>query len=61
MLRNLRHYLEAQSHEHRTTDRLEETGVEWKSARRPSLKGQQKESVNPTAIEAVSMATLWKL
>ena len=37
VLRSLRHYLRAQSQGHHTIDRLEERGVERRSARRSSL------------------------
>ena len=46
VLRNLRHYLRAQSQGHHTIDRLEERGVERGSARRFSLKAQERAIVN---------------
>ena len=46
VLRNLRHYLRAQSQGHHTIDRLEERGVERGSARRFSLKAQERVIVN---------------
>ena len=46
MLRSLRHYLRAQSQGHHTVDRLKERDVERGSARRSSLKGQEKAIVN---------------
>ena len=46
VLRNLRHYLRAQSQGHHTIDRLEERGVERGSARRFSLKPQERVIVN---------------
>ena len=46
VLKNLRHYLRAQSQGHHTIDRLEETGVERGSARRTSLKGRARAIVN---------------
>ena len=56
VLRSLRHNLQAQSQGHHTIDRLEERGVERKSARRPSLKRRERAIVNQTDI-----ATLGKL
>ena len=41
-LRSLRHYLRAQNQGHRTTDCLEEKGVERGSTRRSSLKGRER-------------------
>ena len=61
VLRSLRHYLRAQSRGHRTTDRLEERGVERGSARRSSLKGRERAIVNRTNIGTVSKATLGTL
>ena len=49
MLRSLRHNLRAQSQGHHTTDRLEERDVERGSARRSSLKGQERAIVNQSA------------
>ena len=46
VLRNLRHYLRAQSQGHHTIDHLEERGVERGSARRFSLKAQERVIVN---------------
>ena len=62
VLRSLRHYLRAQSQGHRTTDRLEERGVERGiSTRRSSLKGRERAIVNLTNIGTVSRATLGTL
>ena len=61
VLRSLRHYLQAQSQGHHTIDRLEERGVERRSARRSFLKGREKATVNQTNIGTVSKATLGKL
>ena len=46
VLRSLRHYLQAQSQGHHTTDRPEERCVERGSARRSSLKGRSDEHWN---------------
>ena len=46
VLRSLRHYLQAQSQGHHTTDRPEERGVERGSARRSSWKGRSDEHWN---------------
>ena len=61
VLRSLRHYLRAQSLGHHTIDRLEQTGVERRSARRSSLKGRERAIVNQTNIGTVSKATSGKL
>ena len=58
VLRRLRHYLRAQSLRHHTIDRLEEADVERGSARRSSLKGQDRAIVNQTNIGTVLKATL---
>jgi len=50
VLRSLRHYLQTQSQDHHTIDRLEERGVERGSARRSSLKGRERAIVNQTKI-----------
>ena len=60
VLRNLRHYLQAQSQGHHTIDRLEERSVERGSARRSSLKGRERAIVNHTNIGTVSKAPLGK-
>ena len=60
VLRNLRHYLQAQSRGHHTIDHLEERGVERGSARRSSLKGRKKAIVSQTNIGTVSEALLRK-
>ena len=46
VLRSLRHYLQAQSQGHHNIDPLEERGVERGSARRSSLKGRERATVN---------------
>ena len=61
VLRSLRHYLKAPSQGHHTIDRLEEKGVERGSARRSSLKGQERPIVSQTNIGTVSKASLRKL
>ena len=61
VLRSLRHYLRAQSQGHHTVDRLEERGVERRSARRSSLKGRERAIVNQTNVGTVSKETLVKL
>ena len=49
VLKSSRHYLRAQSQgHHETTNRLEERGVERGSARRSSLKGQERVIINQT-------------
>ena len=58
VLRSLEHYLWAQSQGHHTIDRLEERGVEGRSARRSPLKGRERAIVNQTNIGTVSNATL---
>ena len=58
VLRNLRHYLRAQSQGYHTTDRLEERSVERGSARRSSLKGRETTIVNQANTGTVSKATL---
>ena len=60
VLRNLRHYLRAQSQRHHTIDRLGERGVERGGARRSSLKGRERAIVNQTNIGTVSKAALGK-
>ena len=60
VLRSLRHYLRAQSQGHYTIDRIGERGVERGSARRSSLKGREKATVNQINIGTVSKATLEK-
>ena len=60
VLRSLRHYLRAKSQGHHTTDRLEERGVERRSARRSSLKGRERAVFNQTNIGTVSKAILGK-
>ena len=61
VLRDLRHYLQAQSHGHHTIDRLEERCVERGSARGSSLKERQRAIVCQTNVGTVSKATLGKL
>ena len=61
VLRDLRHYLRAQSQEHHTVDRLEERGVDRGSARRSSSKGRERAIVSQTNIRTVSKTTLGKL
>ena len=61
VLRSLKHYLGAQSQGHHTIDRLEERGVERRSARRSSLKGREGAIVSKTNFGTVSKATLGKL
>ena len=58
VLRSLEHYLWAQSQGRHTIDRLEERGVEGRSARRSSLKGRDRAIVSQTNIGIVSKATL---
>ena len=55
------HYQRAQSQGHHTIDRLEEKGVERRSARRSSLKGRERAIVSQTNTGTVSQATLGKL
>ena len=47
-LRSLSHHLRAQSHGHRTIDRLEERSVERESARQTSLKRRERAIVSQT-------------
>ena len=61
VLRNLRHYLRAQSQGHHTIDRPEERGVDTESARRSYLKGRERSIVNQTNVGTVLKATLGKL
>ena len=61
VLKNFRHYLQAQSQGHHTIDGLEERGVEKGSARQSSLKGRERAIVSQTNIGNVSKATLRKL
>ena len=58
VLRNLIHYLRAQSQRHHNIDRLEERVVERGSARWISLKGRERAIVNQTNIKTISKATL---
>ena len=60
VMRNLRHYLRAQSRGHHTIDRLEERGVERGSARLYSLKGRERAIVNQTNIGTVLQAKFGK-
>ena len=60
MFRSLRHYLRSQSQGHYTIDRLEERVAEKGSARRSSLKGQERAIVCQTNAGTVSKATLEK-
>ena len=61
VLRNLRHYLQAQSQGHHTIDRLEERDVKRGSARRSSLKGGREGTiVSETSIGTVSKVSLGK-
>ena len=60
VMRNLRHYLRAQSRGHHTIDRLEERGVERGSTRRCSLKVQERVTVNQTNIGTVLKAKFGK-
>ena len=50
LLRSLRHYLRAQSREHHTVDRLEERGLERRSAGRSSLKRRGRAIANQMNI-----------
>ena len=61
VLRSLRHYLRAQSQGRHTIDRLEERGMERRSARRSSLKEREWAVVCQTNNGTVSKATLGKL
>ena len=61
VLRSLRHYLRAKCQGHHTIDHLEERGDERGSARRSSLKGQERAFVNQMNIGTVSKAMLVKL
>ena len=61
VLRSLRHYMRARSQGHHTIDRLEERGVERRSARRSSLKGREMVIVSQTNVGSVSKTTLGKL
>ena len=61
MLRNLRHFLWAQSQVHHTIGRLKERGVERGNAQRSSLRGRERAIVNQNNIGTVSRATLRKL
>ena len=61
VLRSLEHYLWAQSQGHHTIDRLEERGVEGRSARRSPLKGRERAIVNQTNIGSILKETLGKL
>ena len=58
VLRSLRHCLQAQNQGHHTTDRLEERGVERRSARRSFLKRGERAIVNQTNTGTVSKATV---
>ena len=60
LLRSLRHYQRAQSQELHTTDRLNEKGVKKGSARRSSMKGQERTIVNQTNTGTVPKATSGK-
>ena len=60
VVRSLRHYLRAQSKGHHTINCLEERGVERRSARRSSLKGQERAFVNLMNIGTVSRVMLKK-
>ena len=60
VLRNLRHYPQAQSQGHHTIDRLEKRDVERGRARRSSLKGRETAIVSETNIGTVSKALLGK-
>ena len=61
VLRSLRHKLRAQSQGHHAIDRLEDGGVERRSALQFSLKGREKAIINQTNTRANSKATLGKL
>ena len=58
VLRSLRHYMRAQSQGHHIIDCLEERGVKRGSARRSSLKRQERAIVSQTNIGTVSKAML---
>ena len=57
-LRNLRHYLRAQSQGHNTIYRLQERSVERGSARRSFLKGREGTIVDETSIGTISKVSL---
>ena len=59
VLKRMRHYLWAQSQGHHYL--LEERGMERGSARRSSLKGWERATINPTNIVTISKAMLRKL
>ena len=59
-LRNLRHYLRAQSQGHNTIYRLQERSVERGSARRSFLKGREGTIVDETSIGTISKVSLGK-
>ena len=57
-LRSLKHYLRAQNQGQHSIDRLEERGVERGSARRSSLKGQERAIVNQSGTVSKAMKLL---
>ena len=57
----VRHYLWAQSQGHHTIDHLEERGTERGSARRSSLKGQERAIIIQLNIGTISKAALGNL
>ena len=58
---SVRHYMPAQLQGHHAIDHPEERGVERGSARRSSLKGQERAIINQMNIGTVSKAKLGKL
>ena len=61
VMRNLRHYLRAQSRGHHTINHLEERKVERGSATQSSWKGQEGAIVSQANIGTVSKTTFGKL
>ena len=61
VLRGLRNFLDMDSPEHHSTDRLKERGVEKGSSRHSTLKGRKQFVFNQTNIGTVSRATLGRL
>ena len=58
-MRNLRHYLRAQSQGHHTIDRLDQRGAERGSAKRSSSKGRERVIVNQTNIGKRKCSTIF--
>ena len=61
VLRGLRRHLQTLSHEHHSTDRLQDRGVKRGSGRKAELKGRERGIVNQTSIGTVTRPTLRRL